>query len=58
MPIIVWGIGGIAALAGLAWAADEAGDAAEKTAKLVKWSAVAGGVYVTWRAAKTGGLIK
>jgi len=38
-------------------ALEEVGDAADSTAQLVKWAAVAGGVYVSYRALKSAGAI-
>ena len=37
---------------------DKAGDAAEGSAKLAKWGAIGGGVYVSYLALKAGGAIK
>ncbi|SFN45736.1 hypothetical protein SAMN05216224_105300 [Thioclava dalianensis] len=58
MPVIVWGVLAVAGAWGVGYAADKAGDAAGQGAKLAKWGAVAGGVYLGYRAAKAGGYLK
>lgn len=37
---------------------EQAGDAAESFAKLTKWAVVAGGLYVSYRALQSGGVLK
>lgn len=39
-------------------ALNEAGEAAEGAAKLTKWATAAGGLYVSYRALKAGGVLK
>ena len=55
-PLIILGI--IGGLGAGGYAMSQTADAAEASAKLVKWAAVAGGVYVSYRAMKTAGVIK
>lgn len=57
MPV-VWGIIVVGGLFGVGYAADKAEGAASAGAKLAKWGAVAGGVYLAYGVAKSGGLIK
>lgn len=58
VPLIVWGGVIVAGIASTAWAADEIGDAAEKSERLVKWAVVGGGLYVSYRALRSTGVIK
>lgn len=58
MPLIVWGVVAVAGTWGVGYAAKETGDAAGQAAKLAKWGAVAGGLYLGYRAAKAGGYLK
>lgn len=51
MPLI-WAGAAILGLFGVGYAADKTGEAAEGGASLLKWGAVAGGVYVAYRLAK------
>lgn len=55
---IIWGGLALAGIAGTGWALSEAGDAAESGAKLARWVAVGGGVYVSYRALKATGALK
>lgn len=56
-PLIWAGIGIVTLLAG-GWAANQADDALEDGAKLVKWAAIGGGLYVSYKALKAAGAIK
>ncbi|MCE8508350.1 hypothetical protein KBY28_07785 [Ruegeria pomeroyi] len=58
MPVLVYGALALVGLAGVGWAAKETGEAADSLTRLTKWGVVAGGLYVGYRAAKTGGLLK
>lgn len=58
MPVVIWGAIGIGGLLAGGYAADKLGDAAEGTAKLAKWGAVAGAVYMGYRLAKSGGYLR
>lgn len=58
MPIIIWGVIGVAGLFAGGYAADKVGEATDASADLVKWGAVAGAVYVSYRLAKSGGYLK
>lgn len=58
MPLIVWGAIAVGGLLGLGYTADKVGEASESTAKLAKWAAVAGGVYLAYSAAKSAGALK
>lgn len=51
MPL-VWAGFAIAGLFGIGYAADKTGEAADGGANLVKWGAVAGGVFVAYKLAK------
>lgn len=55
---IVWAGVAVGGLLATAWVADETGDALEAAAKLAKWGAVVGGVYVSYAALKSAGAIK
>ena len=55
VPLIVWGV---IALGAGGYALGQTADAAEQTAKLAKWGAVAGGVYVSYKALQAAGAIK
>lgn len=48
----------IGAAAATGYALDRAGNAGEGAAEALKWGAVAGGVYVSWRALQAGGVLK
>lgn len=39
-------------------AMNEAGEAADSAAKFAKWATAAGGLYVSYRALKAGGVLK
>lgn len=58
MPVLVYGALALAGVAGVGWAAKQTGDAAGQLTQLTKWGVVAGGLYVSYRAAKSGGLLK
>lgn len=58
LPFIAKGIVVVGGLLGAGWALDKADDAAGSAAKLAKWGAVAGGVYLAYKTSKTMGLIK
>lgn len=58
MPLVIWGVVAVAGVFGLGYAADKTGAAAEASTNLVKWGVVAGGLYIAYRVAKTGGAIK
>ena len=55
---IVWIGGGLVGLFLLDKTADSVGGAADATANLVKWTAIAGGSYVAYRALKASGVLK
>lgn len=55
VPLIVWGIIGLGAGG---YALSKAGEAADSGADLAKWAAVAGGVYVSYRALQAAGAVK
>lgn len=55
---IIWAGVAVAGLFGLGYAADRTGEAADSTAQLVKWAAVAGGLYVSYEAMKATGVLK
>lgn len=57
MPII-YGVLVVGGLFGIGYAADKAGEAAEGSAKLAKWAAIGGAVYLAYRGAKAGGYLK
>lgn len=57
MPLIWAGLA-IAGLFGVGYAADKTGEAAQGGASLVKWGAVSGGLYLVYRAAKSGGYLR
>ena len=40
------------------WGISETGDAAEQAAKLAKWAAIGGGVYVSYKALQAAGAVK
>lgn len=54
----VWPLVAIAGVGVSGWAVKEAGDAAESGAKLVKWGVAAGGLYVSYSALKSAGVLK
>jgi len=58
IPAIPWILGGLALLWTGKEAVDATGEAAEKSASLVKWVVIGGVVYVGYRAAKSGGVLK
>jgi hypothetical protein len=55
---IIWGlvIGG--GLWGASKVAEEGGEAADRLNNLTQWAIVAGGLYVSYRALQSGGVIK
>lgn len=53
-----WAWTGIAALLAGGWAANQSEDALEDGAELVKWAAIGGGLYVTYKALQSAGAIK
>lgn len=55
---IFWAVTGIAGMFGAGWALQQGEGALDAGARLAKWSAVAGGVYLTYSAAKSAGMIK
>ena len=54
----VWAGIAIAGIGTTGWAVKEAGEAAESGAKLVKWGVAAGGLYVSYSALKSAGVLK
>lgn len=54
---IVWAGLGVAALWGYGYAADKTGEATQGAAQMAKWGAAAGGVYVSYRALKSTGVL-
>ena len=58
MPPLIWAGMGLAAIVGLGWTAKEGGEAMDSAANLTKWGAIAGGVYVSYRAMKSTGVLK
>jgi len=48
----------VAGIATAGWAARQGGDAAESATQLAKWGAVAGAVYVSYRALQSAGALK
>lgn len=55
---LVWGLIALGGVGLSGWGFREAGKAADSTAKLIKWGTVAGGLYVSYRALKAGGVLK
>lgn len=55
---IIWAGVALAGIGTAGWAVREAGDAAESGAKLVKWGVAAGGLYVSYSALKSAGVLK
>ena len=55
---VIWAGIAIAGVGVSGWAVKEAGDAAESGAKLVKWGVAAGGLYVSYTALKSAGVLK
>jgi hypothetical protein len=55
MPPVIIIIAGAAALG---YALDKGAEAADATARATKWGIAAGGLYIAYRAAQTGGLIR
>lgn len=58
IPIVVWAGIGIAGLWGGSRLIDETGQAIDATTRLVTAGALAGGVYVSYRALQAGGVLK
>ena len=58
MAPLIWIGAGIAVLVAGGYALDEAGDAAESGAKLAKWAVIGGGLYVSYTAMKSAGVLK
>lgn len=56
MPLVYIG-SAIAGILGAGWALGQASDAMDNSAKLAKWGAVAGSVYLAYAAAKKTGAI-
>jgi len=54
---IVWGLIALGGVWGFGYAAKETGEAADNLTKLTRAAAVAGGVYVSYRALKSAGAI-
>ncbi|NOR63021.1 MAG: hypothetical protein GQ535_11090 [Rhodobacteraceae bacterium] len=55
---IIWAGFAIAGLFTVSETVEKSGEAAEKFATLAKWTAVAGGIYVSYAALKTTGVLK
>lgn len=55
---LVWAGVALAGVGVSGWALREAGDAAESGAKLMKWGVAAGGLYVSYSALKSAGVLK
>ncbi len=58
IPLIAWAGLAVAGVAGVGWAAKETGEAMDSATRLTKWGVVAGGLYVSYAALKSGGVIK
>jgi len=55
---VIWGGVVVAGVATTAWAVKEAGDAADAGTRLIKWGTAAGGLYVSYRAMRSAGVLK
>lgn len=55
---IIWGGMFVAGVLGAGWAAKQGTDAIDAGARLAKWSAIGGGVYISYRALKASGALK
>ena len=55
IPLIVWGV---IALGAGGYAMSQTADAAEQSAKLARWVAIGGGLYVSYRALQATGALK
>lgn len=53
-PVLIWFGGALA----LGYVLDKTGEAAEGSAKLAKWGTIGGGVYVSYAALKSFGVLK
>ncbi|MBO6603859.1 MAG: hypothetical protein JJ938_17595 [Roseicyclus sp.] len=58
VPLILWGGVALGGLYLAERALDEAGDAAQASAEMLKWAAIAGGVYLSYQALKSAGALK
>lgn len=58
VPFIFWAGIAVVGVAATGWAAKEGGEAMDSAANLTKWGAIAGGVYVSYRAMKSTGVLK
>ncbi len=57
MPIIAWGVLGLGGVLGVGWAAKESANTVDAMARLTKWAAVGGGLYLTYSTLKKTGAI-
>ncbi len=58
IPIIGWVALALAGGGTAAVVANETGEAADSLTDLTKWAVVAGGLYVSYRALQSGGVLK
>lgn len=55
---IIWAGVALAGVLGAGWAAREGGEAMDSAARLAKWGAVGGSLYLSYRAMKATGVLK
>jgi hypothetical protein len=59
MPVpLIWAGVALAGVFGVGWAAKEGGEAMDSATRLTKWTVVAGGMYVSYKALQSSGAIK
>ncbi len=58
IPLLGWIAIGLVGGGTVAVAANETGEAADSLTDLTKWAVVAGGLYVSYRALQSGGVLK
>ena len=58
IPLIIWGALAVGGLLAANEVIDSTGETAEKSTKLVKWVVIGGGVYVSYKALKSAGVLK
>ena len=54
---IIWGALALGGIVATGWTARQVDGATDSTAELVKWAAIGGTVYVSYRALKSAGAI-